>query len=171
MSESIIQAIYNRNKEIASYLHQTGEITYESEVRDSFRKILVLSIASYFEKEVKEIILSFVRKKSQSELIPNFVERKAVERQYHNFFQWDKANVNNFLGLWGVEFKKRCQDIISSNTDLEASIRDFIELGRTRNELVHLDFANFQLPKNDEEYFALYLSAERFIRFLREQLK
>lgn len=171
MSESIIQAIYNRNKEIASFLNQAGEITYESEVRDTFRKILVLAIASYFEKEVKEIILSFVRKKSQSELIPNFVERKAVERQYHKFFQWDKPNVNNFLGLWGVEFKKRCQDMIAGNDELETAVKDFIELGKSRNELVHLDFASYQLPKNDEEYYALYVSAERFIQFLREQLQ
>ena len=171
MSDSIIDAIYKRNKEITSFLSNAREVTFESDVRDTFRKFLVLSIASYFEKEIKDIIFDFVKRKSQSELIPNFVQHKAIERQYHTFFQWDGNNANAFFGLFGQDFKEKCKEITSSDAELETAVKSFLELGRTRNELVHFDFSTYQLSKNDEEYYALYHSADRFVKFLREQLK
>ena len=171
MNDSIIDTIYRRNKEIASYLNQERQITFESDVRDTFRKVLVLSIASYFENEVKNLILDFIKQKSRSEIVSTFVQRKAIERQYHTFFQWDGSNANAFFGLFGSDFKQKCKELISVDGELESAVKAFIELGRTRNELVHLDFATYQLAKSDEEYYALYQSAEKFLYFLRDQLK
>ena len=126
---------------------------------------------TFFFKLAKDIIFDFVKRKSQSELIPNFVQHKAIERQYHTFFQWDGNNANAFFGLFGQDFKEKCKEITSSDAELETAVKSFLELGRTRNELVHFDFSTYQLSKNDEEYYALYHSEDRFVKFLREQLK
>lgn len=171
MSESVIQQIYSRNSQIAEFLGKAGEVTFESDVRDMFRKNLVLSMASYFENEIKKIILDFVRENIPSELICNFVKSKAIERQYHTFFDWDKNNANSFLGLFGQEFKEKCKKRISSDGTLDDGIKAFLEIGRTRNNLVHLNFSNYELNKSDKEYLELYLSAEKVLEFLREQLK
>lgn len=49
MTETIIDRFYKDNEELITYLEQQGELSLRSNVDSSFRKALLLSVASYFE--------------------------------------------------------------------------------------------------------------------------
>lgn len=171
MSETIIDAIYKRNQEILGFLDSNKEITFRSDFGLQSTKNLVLSIASFFEALISELILRFAECASlRNEVLCSFVKRKAIVRQYHTFFAWDGNNANAFFSLFGEEFKKRCQGKVQRDSTLEESIKAFLELGNIRNELVHRNFAEYQLAKTSEEYYALYKKALLFIDFIQREL-
>lgn len=171
MNQSLIDTLFRRNKEITEFLADSKQVTFETDVSDTFRKVLVLSIASFFEQRVKDLLFRFVVHNTASEIIPEFVKNKALERQYHTFFNWEAKNANSFFGLFGSEFKAICQEKIGNDEKLNEAVRSFLELGHTRNQLVHMNFASFQLPKSDEEYYVLYKNAALFVDFLEDLLE
>jgi hypothetical protein len=75
----------------------------------------------------------------------------------------------SFFSLFGDEFKKDIEVDLRSNDALEKAIRDFLEIGSTRNELVHENFGNFTLDKTAKEIYELYRSASMFIDYLGEK--
>jgi len=73
MSDTIIEDLYNRNKEAIDYLAKKKELTFLVQIKDNFSKIFILSIGSYFEFRISEIILEFAKHKSNDNLIWNFI--------------------------------------------------------------------------------------------------
>ena len=57
MDKTIIDVLYEENQKIDRFLEEHGEISLRKNVDNNFRKALLLSIASYFEHEIGEIIL------------------------------------------------------------------------------------------------------------------
>jgi hypothetical protein len=53
-------------------------------------------------------------------------------------------------------------DYIKCN-ELENSIKSFMEIGSSRNRLVHQDYGSFTLEKTSDEVYASYNSALRFV--------
>lgn len=104
-------------------------------------------------------------------MIISFVKNKALERQYHTYFDWKSAkSANKFFSLFGEEFKKQASGDVKDNSELEESIRAFLEIGNLRNELVHGNFAVFPIEKTVEEIYELYHSANQFIDYLSSKL-
>jgi hypothetical protein len=93
------------------------------------------------------------------------VKNKAVSRQYHTWFDWEKKNANSFFGLFGEEFRECMRKCVSDDATLKMSIEAFLEVGRERNRLVHLDFGSFTLEKTVEEIYALYSMAMKFVEW------
>jgi RiboL-PSP-HEPN len=91
------------------------------------------------------------------------VKNKALARQYHTFFNWDARNANSFFGLFGGDFKDFMTAKVEDDSTLEAGIKAFLQLGDSRNELVHENFATFALDKTAEEIYELYKKALRFV--------
>jgi len=171
MNMTIIDTIYKRSLEILKFLESQNEVTYKSDYDEVFKKTLVLSIASYFESSICQIILKFTEDKTQNNnRIYNFVKNKGVSRQYHTYFNWDGKNANSFFSLFGDDFKNNCEKIIKSDSELENALRAFLELGETRNRLVHLNFADYPLSKTSDEYYNLYCKAIRFVTFIECEL-
>ncbi len=172
MAETVIDKLYEDTHALLEYLAGQGEISFQSSVDDNFRKTLLLSIASYFEDKIKESIVNFTEESvGQDSLISHFLRRKAIERQYHTFFNWDSSNANQFFGLFGSDFKKFMDNEIKNDAQLSEAIRAFIELGRTRNQLVHQNFATFPLEKTAEEIYNLYKNALLFVESLPNKLR
>ncbi len=135
---------------------------------DNLRKALLLASASHFEHRVKNDLIALTRDLTPgSDLLVEFVKAKAIERQYHTYFQWGSRNANSFFGLFGAEFKSFMKERLDSDAALADSIRAFIELGNDRNRLVHQDYGSFSLEKTAEEIFALYQKATLFVDSLR----
>ena len=63
------------------------------------------------------------------------IKQKAVERQYHTYFDWERRNANKFFSHFGDEFSNKCKGEVKERDDLGEAISAFIELGEMRNKL------------------------------------
>lgn len=161
---TIVDLLYDDNKTLLNYLQEKGEISLLNNANESFRKSLLLAAGSYFEWVIQEAILDFARENSKAaEPLFELVRNKAIERQYHTYFQWGGNNANSFFGLFGDDFKQHMIAIVKANPPLDGAIRAFLELGKMRNELVHENFATFALEKTSEEIYSLYSAAVPFV--------
>lgn len=172
MEPSVVDRLYRDNRDLLDYLQRNGEISYQVEVDSNFRKTLLLSAASYFESIVKDILLEFFKEQTNnSDIVLSFIENKAIERQYHTYFNWEGNNANSFFGLFGEGFRDFMRIEVRTNKQLDDSIRAFLKLGNTRNQLVHQNFASFTLESTADEIYQLYQQAAYFIDVLPLKLR
>lgn len=157
--------------ELKNYLIGNGQISLENNIENHLKKVMLLSCASYYENEIQRIIKEFIDRNSKDEKVKSFAYNKAIARQYHTYFKWDGKNINNFLGLFGEEFKKEISNKITQDEELNMQMRAFLEIGNERNKMVHENFMVYQLDKTFDEIIILNEAAERFIDFLNEQFK
>lgn len=169
---TIIDKQYTSGIELINYLKSKQEITLAGEAENNFSKNMLLSAASYFEKEISETIIEFAKSHSDNnELIVSIIKVKAVKRQYHTYFDWEKAsNANSFFSLFGDDFKNKMTKRVKDEPELEKSIKAFLELGQERNKLVHQNFAEIVLDKTAEEIYKLYQTSLLFIDTIKKEL-
>jgi RiboL-PSP-HEPN len=130
-----------------------------------------LSCASYFEAEITEVFITFTKLKAgEQSILMHLIKNKALKRQYHTFFDWDKKNANAFFGLLGEDFLATAKRDVSASKELEKGISDFLELGSLRNQLVHKNFVSFPIEKTPDEIFAQYQSALLFLTWISNAL-
>lgn len=172
MSETIVDRLYGEFKDLVSYIDAQKQPSLLIIADTNFRKSLLLAAASYFEHRVTEEIVSFVNETSNSnQLVAEFVRNKAISRQYHSFFEWDKPNANKFFSLFGGSFKASMQAEIKGDANFDAAIKAFIEIGRDRNRLVHQDYGNFYLEKTADEIYNQYKVALRFLEVIPAKMR
>lgn len=172
MPETIIDHFYQENLLLVGMLEQSHEISLLNIAESHFRKSLLLSAASFFETRVREIIIRFVTSKSCgcNEVI-SFVKNKAIERQYHTYFDWKTAkNANTFFSLFGDEFKNIAVAEINGTVELQEGMVAFLEIGKDRNTLIHENFASFPLEKTSLELYEMYQKAQKFVDYLEIRL-
>ncbi len=168
--KTLIDVMFEGSQELKGYLQSQDQISFLNDVDDQSRKALLLSAASYFEQKITELLNEHIRYvTTQNTLVISFVKNKAISRQYHTFFKWDDTNANQFWGLFGTDFKNEMKELLRRNTELDESVKAFLELGNERNKLVHGNFASFSLEKTSEEIYALYKKAVSFIDFLEKR--
>lgn len=171
VEEDAIERMYRTYAELTKDVSDDGEWSFSTMLNADVRKLLVLACASRFEKQIQEIVLRFAESASNSdERLVTLVRSRVIERQYHTYFAWNSSNANTFFTMFGPAFRDNAQARVKDDENLERAIRAFIEIGRTRNELVHGDFVTFPLEKTAKEVFALFQQAMPFIVFVREQL-
>jgi len=160
---TVVDNLYADFSAIVQILDASSEVSLRSSVEANFRKALLLCAASFFEHKLSTSILDFCHESSKGNtLIPSLIRIKAVNRQYHTWFSWESSNVNQFIGLFGDDFKKFMSGYIKDN-NLEVPIKDFMEIGSSRNRLVHQDFGSFTLEKTSSEIYNTYESALLFV--------
>ena len=161
--ETVVDRLYGEFQAITERLG-TSEISLRNSAEETFRKALLLAAASHFEQEVKGQVLRLTGKHSgDTEVIVEFVRNKAVERQYHTYFNWSARNANSFFGLFGQGFRSFMSEHIRADNEYDVAIRAFLEIGNERNRLVHEDFGSYSLEKTSEEIFSLYRTASAFV--------
>ena len=164
MESERIERQYQDSQELYSYLLGKGEVSFATYINNVYKKVLVLSAASYFESKISELISKYATKASGSDKrIVKLIESKVIERQYHTLFQWEANNTNAFWKLFGEETKENVRQKINGDEKLKAAERCFIELGRQRNLLVHENFAEFDVNTTVEEIYDKYRNACNFI--------
>jgi len=177
---TIVDKLYEEANDIINKLQSTEEISLASDAKNYFTKVYVLSAASYFEKEVQDLLINYIKESSSNnELLTNFVKKKAINFQYHTFFNWGEKddptrpgkNANTFFSLFGNTFKVEINEKISSDVELQTAIKGFLEIGHIRNILVHSNFAAYNsIPKTIEEFHDLFVNGKRFIDFFKKYL-
>lgn len=164
-----IQKLVESYQALHSFLTENNMISEDVEVQDHYRKILLLSCASFYESEITSVIRQFVKANSTNDMVYEFLNSKAIERQYHTYFDWKNtsANINSFLGLFGNQFKQQISSELKERDDLQKCVKAFIEIGRERNKMVHENFLEYNLEKTFDEIILLHNEALDFISFLK----
>ncbi len=175
-----VETLNDEYKSIVSFLNEKDQPSLSSDVNKYFKKVIVLSSASYFEHEIQNVLIEFISKETNNNVKAlNFFKKKAIGMQYHTYFTWgekdnpDKPgkNANTFFSLFGDDFKKNIESEIKNNEDLEKSVKAFLEVGHLRNILVHSNFAAYNLDnKTTEEIFELYIKSLPFIEYIKIKL-
>lgn len=96
----------------------------------------------------------------------SFLKNKAIERQYHTYFDWEGNNVNKFLGLFGQDFKEQISNKIKNDSNREKQAKAFLTIGLERNKMVHENFMDYNLEKTFDEIVELHKQSSLFIDYL-----
>lgn len=166
---TIIDVLIERHHKISNSLASQREITLKSYLDDDFRKVLVLSIASFFEHQILEAV-GRLAETADSRQLEFLVKAKAIDRQYHTYFEWRGRNANKFLSLFGADFKNEVSDEIKNDSSLNEGCRSFLQLGDTRNRLVHGNFAEQNIDYALGEIIELYKKSLGFVEFLSNRI-
>ena len=171
-SSSAIDSMYEDHRALIEYLDGQDEISFRSTVGAVFPKTLAIAAGSYFEERIRGSIYDFIAEASNGqELIIQFANNKAIERQYHTYFDWGKQNANQFFGLFGQNFRNHMETTIKGDPELDEAVKSFLEMGNIRNSLVHRNFIDFAFPKTAEEMYQLYRKALVFVERFPELLR
>lgn len=162
-----LDTLINEYDTLYQYLLDNNQMSLAINIENHYRKVFLLSCASYYESEIQNIIKAFVSKNSKDNRISYFLSNKAINRQYHTYFSWDSSNINTFLGLFGNEFKDKISSDIKSNPDLVESVRAFLAIGNERNKMVHENFLLYPLEKTLPELKQLNQRALSLIEYIR----
>lgn len=172
MTVTIVDSLYGDFQDLIKNLDQTADLSLRNTAEDTFRKALLLASASYFEdKIISDLIFYFNETSSNNQIATEFLKNKAISRQYHTFFDWEKQNANSFFGLFGESFKNFMKDEVRKNADLNESIKAFLEIGNDRNRLIHGNYGNFSLEKTANEIFISYQKALLFVEIFPQKLR
>lgn len=167
-----IDRLYEDFKQSAKLASEVGEISLQLAIENNSRKILLLGAASYFEYIICKVVEDFVHESaSGNDMICSLVKIKAISRQYHTWFEWKDGNANKFYSLFGEKFKQHMKNLLKVDQSLEESVKSFMELGRTRNLLVHSDYASYLINKTSDEVYFQYLSAQKFVDVIGKELR
>jgi RiboL-PSP-HEPN len=167
-----VEAIHAELAEVLGQLRQRGDYSAASALEPNIAKVVVLAAASYFEHIVQACVQDYVHDRaSGDELVVNLVQAKAIDRQYHTYFDWDSANANRFFALFGEDFKRYVKERVNSDDQLDDSIRAFVSLGSLRNSLVHQNFIAFAMDGTADDIRDMYVRARRFVQLLPDLLR
>lgn len=157
-----VEQLFNNYEENYNSLIQNKEISFATDYKNQFTKVILLACASYFETKVVSAVIDSLNTQSCS-LTYNFVSRKALKRQYHTLFNWDSRNANSFFSFFGEDFKKFMVKRVKEDEKLKSSIQDFLLLGSLRNQLVHDNYAMFSLELTVEDMWLKFKNAQQFV--------
>ena len=130
--------------------------------------MLVLSAASYFESMISALILQYASEvSSKDKRVVKLIENKVIERQYHTLFDWNSNNSNAFWKLFGEETKSKVRKTIDGEEGLKQAEKNFLQMGKMRNLLVHENFAEYDVNYTVEEIYTIYKSACDFISLIK----
>lgn len=173
MTASVVDEFYDNVIKILNIIDERKETSLHIWTGDYLTRILVIVEANYFENEIAAIMKIFFDKNTSNQMVKSFV-LNAMERKYYTYFNWSELkyqSANNFFILFGPDFKDKIDKDVKSNTELKESIVAFLEVGQTRNNLVHKQLQEVAIPKTALEYYELYKKALFFINYLKNNLK
>jgi len=160
---SLLQRLVDESDELRGFLSAQAQLSLLRAAEDISRKTLVLSAASLFEHRITEAILSYADEASGSDAcITSLIRNKAIRRQFHTFFEWEKKKPGPFFTLLGDELGRKLKEDCAKSPGKE-QIEAFLEVGYLRNCLVHQNYAEFLLDKSADDIRQLCESADRFV--------
>lgn len=154
--------------DIHEYLISKGQVSFANDIDAYYKKILIFSCASLFENLICNSIYEKAKKSSPIP-IAEFIRNKAVERQYHTYFNWKEpkiSSIHGFLGLWGEDFKTTFLNVVKSDEALVDGIKAFLIIGNERNLMAHENFIEYNPSSTFKEVETLYEQADYFVNAL-----
>ncbi len=164
-----IDEIWHDHRELVAYLQSSNQLQLQSRAEEAFGKTLLIAAASYFEVRLTQIIIELYRELTRgAEALAQFVKNQAIGQRFAQLFQWrdgtgSSRNANQFYSLYGPGFAAFMKQKVREDQTLNDSVMAFLEIGNLRNQMVHGNYADFQLNKTVEEVYKLYQSAANFV--------
>lgn len=156
----------------SKFLENAGEVSLKLTVDQNAAKLILLGAASEFEVALCDVVRRFVRSAAnESDQILSLVEKKAISRQYHTWFDWKAPTANPFYSLFGDNFLNSMKDITKNDDQFANSVKNFLEIGQLRNSLVHNNFSTFYMEKTSDEIFESYNLAQFFVERINAELE
>ncbi|MFJ3643332.1 HEPN domain-containing protein [Streptomyces sp. NPDC090108] len=165
-----VELLYRDQKQMLDEL-QLREPSFHATLQSMLPKVLMLAAASEFEHFVCSHIRDYVAESSSGDRISFLVERKAINRQYHTYFDWPKQKAGTFWALFGPDFKKAAEARVSGQEELSAGLKAFLEVGSVRNNLVHNNYADVTISYTLDEVHQLYTVGCKFVDSLPSLLR
>ncbi len=167
MTTNPVDRFYVNFKQLLQKVH--ADMSLQVWASDNFRRLFVVAAANYLESQVKGVLRELWRSKSGSPMVEAFLNN-TMERMYHTYFDWESTNANTFFARFGKEFKILANRDVQTTRALDDGIRAFLEIGRTRNELLHEELREVMLQKTMDEFYELHKNALLFVEYLRDKL-
>ncbi|MFO1440624.1 MAG: HEPN domain-containing protein [Verrucomicrobiaceae bacterium] len=166
----LLKRLIAEASELTTFLSVHGQLSLVNIANDNSRKTLVLSAASLFENRITEALLGYADRASNSDpCIVSMIRIKAIKRQYHTFFDWEKSKASTFYTLLGDRLGSELKQSCSSDPG-KTAVAAFLELGQLRNCLVHQNFAEYAVDKSISEICALCEHADEFVQLVESLL-
>lgn len=166
----IVESLYSQARDLDAFLLSNQEISLKVYADSNLRKSILLASASFYEKQICDLVLDYAKKCTSEEMLVHFIENKAISRQYHTFFDWKNKSCNSFYGLFGEEFKNKFSAMVKSNSALDESARAFLEIGSERNRMVHQNYGGYTLEKTIDEIYEIHKKARYFVEEIKSSL-
>ena len=164
-----VEELLRDHRELVEYLGAANSLLLRDRAESAFAKTLLLAAASYFEVRLTQMIIDLYLDMTQGvEELAEFVKRQAIGRRFAQLFQWGSdegpgRNANSFYVLFGDGFSAHMKQKVREDRDFDESVKAFLEVGNLRNQMVHENYADFQLNKTVEDVYSLYTRAARFV--------
>ena len=173
MNKQPIQNLIKEYRELDNHLRAAGQISYAINISPHYKKILLLSCSSLYEKFFTDEIKKIITQKTSHEALSYLFYNKSIKQQYFKFFDWkeDGGDIKNFLRLFGPNVQSKIQSEIDSSPELKSGMNSFLKIGHNRNLLVHENFLIYSLEKTFEEIEDLHNKASRFLEYLMSALE
>lgn len=165
-----VERVYSELASVKDSISKNGSasdlVAFESIAAKSF----ILAAASYFEKAVCDLLVKHAENMSKSTTLVSFLDKQALNRKYHTLFNWEAANINKFLRLFGNDFFEFMGPKLAEDK-IRTAAKEFLFLGQTRNELVHNNFSEYSLQITTEDIKGKFDTALPLMAFLAQSLE
>jgi hypothetical protein len=166
---SDVERVYTELCSIREIVRSTSSLSDQSAFEALATMTLLLAAASYFEGAVCDAILNCAKEAGTRTVFTTFIEKQALERRCHMMFNWRASNLNQFLGLFGRQYKEAMERALSHN-ELAKAVEDFIYINSEQNKLVHENFAAYSLDAVFDEVWNKFGCAKQFTDWLPVKL-
>jgi len=168
MRPTVLDGLLERQRALTDFLRSHEELSIALDAELTFKKLFVVACGSYFEQGIVAVVEHFADRGDPR--LKTFVKKRALERRYHDMFDWSVRNANRFFSFFGNDFSEQMRGLLQNDQGLQDAMGAFMELGALRNVVAH-DFASSSVDKTVDELAALYVAALDFLNFVRVRLE
>lgn len=166
----VLENLLTESEELRSFLGEQSQITMLRSADDNARKALVLSAASLFEYRITEALIAYAERVTEADgCIVSLIRNKAIKRQYHTFFDWERGSAKSFFTLLGDTLGGCLKTECVSGRGKD-NVSAFLEIGQLRNCLVHQNFAAYVVNQSSHELAPLIARADCFVERVEKLL-
>lgn len=165
-----IERVYEELVEIRKIVISSNDASAIADYGAYSAKVLLLAVASYFERMVISAIQKYLNNSIKSTPIRHFSFHQAVERKFFNFFDFSSnaKNINKFISVFGDDFSLwATNDLKIQGIGQEIQV-EFLGLCRLRNSLVHENYATYLINKTLDEIKESFDKASKVVFWINE---
>lgn len=168
MAPTAIDSLMEEHRAVDAILRSQGELSRAISLEILFKRAFVVASGSYCEEQLTDILEAFAARHRDARLTV-FVRKRALDRKYHDLFDWSVLNANRFWGFFGEDFKDDTLAALKENEEAARSMRSFVQLGQLRNLVAH-GFAKASVDRTVDELETLAREALMFVSFVAGRL-